>query len=182
MESKGLVMGLMMGVAALVITTMIAFVIVQNVATVDDSIATSLSKNIYNDTSSGILGINATSYTVSKSTESGFAEFTVHELWNGTTLIAAGNYTVDATAGTVVGSAGRTANYTGITILTYEYTWTPTEGTGDRMITNFTKGVGNVSKQIPTILLIAAVVLVLGILALLWQQYQKMDIGGGGEL
>jgi len=50
------------------------------------------------------------------------------------------------------------------------------------LISNFTKGVDNVSTKIPTVLLIAAVVLILGILSLLWAQYRKMNIGGGGEL
>ena len=48
------------------------------------------------------------------------------------------------------------------------------------LIKNFTTGVDKVSAKIPTVLLIAAVVLILGILALLWGQYQRMRIGGGG--
>jgi len=48
------------------------------------------------------------------------------------------------------------------------------------LIKNFTAGVDEVSAKIPTVLLIAAVVLILGILALLWAQYQRMRIGGGG--
>jgi len=51
-----------------------------------------------------------------------------------------------------------------------------------RLISNFTSGVDNVSSKIPTVLLIAAVVLILGILGLLWTQYKKMNMGGGGEL
>ena len=50
----------------------------------------------------------------------------------------------------------------------------------NNLIANFTKGIDNVSEKIPTVLLIAAVVLILGILALLWAQYQRMRIGGGG--
>jgi len=52
----------------------------------------------------------------------------------------------------------------------------------DRLVANFTAGVDNVSGKIPTVLLIAAVVLILGILVLLWSQYQRMGIGGKGEL
>jgi len=53
----------------------------------------------------------------------------------------------------------------------------------DRLISNFTAGVDQVSSKIPTVLLIAAVVLILGVLVLLWTQYKKMNIGGnGGEL
>ena len=44
---------------------------------------------------------------------------------------------------------------------------------------NFTKGVDNVSSKIPTILLIAAIVLILGVLVLLVGAWQRMRIGGG---
>ena len=47
------------------------------------------------------------------------------------------------------------------------------------LIANFTEGVGEVSAKIPTVLLIAAVVLILGILVLLWSQYKRMQMGGG---
>ena len=45
---------------------------------------------------------------------------------------------------------------------------------------NFTAGVDNVSTKIPTILLIAAIVLILGVLVLLVGAWQRMRIGGGG--
>jgi len=48
------------------------------------------------------------------------------------------------------------------------------------LATNFTKGVDNVSSKIPTILLIAAIVLILGVLVLLVGAWQRMRIGGGG--
>ena len=49
----------------------------------------------------------------------------------------------------------------------------------DNLIANFTSGIDKVSSKIPTVLLIAAVVLILGVLVLLWTQYKRMDIGGG---
>jgi len=45
---------------------------------------------------------------------------------------------------------------------------------------NFTEGVDNVSDKIPTVLLVAAIVLVLGVLVLLVGTWQRMRIGGGG--
>ena len=45
---------------------------------------------------------------------------------------------------------------------------------------NFTAGVDNVSSKIPTILLIAAIVLILGVLVLLVGAWQRMRMGGGG--
>ena len=49
-----------------------------------------------------------------------------------------------------------------------------------RMANNFTEGIDNVSGKIPTILLIAAVVLLFGVIVLLVRQSGAMGIGGGG--
>jgi len=49
----------------------------------------------------------------------------------------------------------------------------------DRLVSNFTEGVDNVSSKIPTILLVAAIVLILGVLVLLVATWQRMNIGGG---
>ena len=49
----------------------------------------------------------------------------------------------------------------------------------DRLSGNFTEGVDNVSSKIPTVLLVAAIVLILGVLALLVATWQRMRIGGG---
>ncbi len=45
---------------------------------------------------------------------------------------------------------------------------------------NFTAGVDEVSSKIPTVLLVAAIVLILGVLALLVATWQRMSLGGGG--
>ena len=50
------------------------------------------------------------------------------------------------------------------------------------MAGNFTTGVDNVSGKIPTILLIAAVVLLFGVLVILVAQSKRMGVGGGGTL
>ena len=49
----------------------------------------------------------------------------------------------------------------------------------DRLSANFTAGVDNVSAKIPTVLLVAAIVLILGVLVLLVGAWQRMRIGGG---
>jgi len=49
----------------------------------------------------------------------------------------------------------------------------------DRLAANFTAGVDNVSSKIPTVLLVAAIVLILGVLVLLVATWQRMNIGGG---
>ena len=50
----------------------------------------------------------------------------------------------------------------------------------DNLVTNFTAGVDNVSSKIPTVLLVAAIVLILGVLALLVATWQRMRVGGSG--
>ncbi len=50
------------------------------------------------------------------------------------------------------------------------------------MSNNFTDGLDNISEKIPTILLIAAVVLLFGVLVLLVAKSREMGIGGGTSL
>jgi len=49
----------------------------------------------------------------------------------------------------------------------------------ESLIANFTAGVDKVSSKIPTVLLVAAIVLILGVLVLLVANWQRMNIGGG---
>ncbi len=49
----------------------------------------------------------------------------------------------------------------------------------DLMVGNFTSGIHNVSSKIPTVLLVAAIVLILGVLAVLVSVWQRMRMGGG---
>ena len=49
----------------------------------------------------------------------------------------------------------------------------------DRLVANLTAGVENVSGKIPTILLIAAVVLILGVLVFFISAWKRMQLGGG---
>ena len=52
----------------------------------------------------------------------------------------------------------------------------------DNLAGNFTAGVDKVSSKIPTVLLVAAIVLILGVLGLLVGIWQKMRMGGGGGI
>ena len=52
----------------------------------------------------------------------------------------------------------------------------------DNLAGNFTSGVDNVSEQIPTVLLVAAIVLILAVLAILVGVWQRMRMGGFGGL
>jgi len=50
----------------------------------------------------------------------------------------------------------------------------------DRLVANFSSGIDKVSGKLPTVLLVAAIVLILGVLVLLVGAWQRMRIGGGG--
>jgi predicted RND superfamily exporter protein len=52
----------------------------------------------------------------------------------------------------------------------------------DRLMGNFTSGIDNISAKIPTIFLIAAVVILFGALVLLVQRAKGMTSGGQGTL
>jgi len=56
---------------------------------------------------------------------------------------------------------------------------TSADNATENLIANFSSGVDNVSARIPTVLLVAAVVLILGVLALLVAVWQRMRVGGG---
>ena len=52
----------------------------------------------------------------------------------------------------------------------------------DRMVGNLTAGIDNVSSKLPTILLVAAVVILFGVLVLLVARARAMTAGSGGSL
>ena len=54
------------------------------------------------------------------------------------------------------------------------------QGAVGNMSANLTSGIDKVSAKIPTILLIAAIVLILTVLAVLVGVWQRMRMGGGG--
>ena len=53
------------------------------------------------------------------------------------------------------------------------------ENATNNLAGNFTSGVNEVSSKLPTILLVAAIVLILGVLAVLVGVWQRMRMGGG---
>ncbi len=50
------------------------------------------------------------------------------------------------------------------------------------LIANYTAGIDNVSAKVPTVLLVAAIVLILGVLAILVAVWQRMKLTGGSSL
>ena len=56
------------------------------------------------------------------------------------------------------------------------------ENTVSNLSANFSAGVDEVASKIPTVLLVAAIVLILGVLALLVGTWQRMGMGTGGGI
>lgn len=100
-----------------------------------------------------------------------------------TLTIAFTNYTLNSVTGVVVNSTA-----THWSNVTYNYSYVQTipdttyQNSANDMGLNLTVGIGNVSSKIPTILLIAAVVLLFGVLVILVRQAGAMGIGGTGTL
>ncbi|HUU88276.1 MAG TPA: hypothetical protein VMX17_11050 [Candidatus Glassbacteria bacterium] len=177
--SGGLITGLVMGIAGLVIGVIVALVIVSTLT--GAGLLESTSNSVTNETGAYL---NVTGYTLAGASATGNPRgYTITAVWNTTSavLYAAGNYTVSAAGVLTNASTGdfSTGNY-GVNV-SYTYTTDGTEeGTVGSMSGNFTSGIDEVSSKLPTVLLIAAIVLILGILAVLVGVWQRMKLGQGG--
>jgi len=125
---------------------------------------------------------NDTGYTLTRVNSSNSA-YTIVELLNATddAAFAVGNCTVNA-AGLV-----KNASSVSFNDAKFSYTFTNAydnkyEDTATNMGGNLTGGIDNVSAKIPTILLIAAVVLLFGVLIILVQRAKQMTLGGDSSL
>ena len=174
-QGFGMVTGLVFGVASLVIAIIIAFVII---GTLSD--ANLLEENRASSTVTNETGwLNATAYTLDNAatTNTGYA---ITALWANTSteyeLLPSANYSLSS-----VGVVTRLATEDYADAL-YSYTYltkTNEELSEGRLSGNFTEGIDNVSGKIPTVLLVAAIVLILGVLAVLVGVWQRMRMGGG---
>lgn len=173
MANKGLIIGLVIGITSLIVGTIIGLVIVQQLISVDNSIETTLTTRFVTNESGYI---NSTGYTLSRSTATGFANPSITGAFNTTSSQPipniAGNITVSGTG--VVTNAS--IDSWDDALVSYSYQFKAGTTAAEDLRSNFTKGIGNVSTKIPTVLLIAAVVLLLSILLILWGLYQRMGI------
>ena len=177
-QTGGLITALVFGIASLIIAIIIAFVIVSTLTgsgILEDNRVTS---TVTNET--GYL--NATAYTLDNAatTNTGYS---ITALWVNTStiyeLLPAANYSL-STAGIVTRLATET-----YTDALYSYTYltkTGEELSADGLSGNFTEGVDEISDKVPTVLLIAAIVLILSVLAILVGVWQRLRLGGGSTL
>ena len=177
--SGGLVTGLVMGIAGLVIGVIVALVIVSTLTS--SGLLESTGNTVTNETDAYL---NVTGYTLAGASATGNPRgYVITAVWNLTTadLLLSGNYTVSSVGVLTNASTSEysTNNY-GVNV-SYTYTTDGTEeATVDSMSANFTSGIDEVSSKLPTVLLIAAIVLILGILAVLVGVWQRMKLGQGG--
>ena len=177
-QTGGLITGLVFGVASLIIGVIIAFVIVSTLTGADLLTGTRTSTTVTNETG-GYL--NETGYQLDGlDTNYVPGGITISQVTNATdgvgTVIPTANYTVSST-GLLTNVSVIT--YSEINVTYSQSIYSVEEISTDSLSANLTEGVDNVSSKIPTVLLVAAIVLILGILVLLVGTWQRMRIGGG---
>ena len=187
-----MITGLVFGIASLVIGVVIALIIVSTLNTADllenDQLtAYSVTNESFNGVIQGVW-LNRTTYTLANGNTT-TQNFVITEVWNQTDdgagtaggVLLAGNYTVDATTGVIQNAS--TVEYDNVTV-SYTYNYYNGESVEEiatgYMSGNLTSGIDNISSKLPTVLLIAAIVLILTVLAVLVGVWQRMRMGGSG--
>lgn len=193
-QTGGLITALVFGVASLIIAVIIAFVIITTIGDADllDGGRPTITVTNQSDVSSGVLNVfaNTTGYTLS-GYNSTWISVTLTEAMNRSANISDGVYNRSIPlANLSLSTVGVLTNGTVIDADAYEnisvsYTYMLKSGEElvvDRLDSNFSAGVDNVSDQVPTVLLVAAIVLILSVLAILVGVWQRMRMGGGTTL
>jgi len=179
-ENRGLINGLIAGAGGLVIAVILIFVVIATVQDADLLGADSTTAfAVINETGAEL---NVTGYTLAtyNSSNSGF---TITEMWGDDS--GAYNISIPIANGTIstLGVLTNATEYVNGNVsvsYTYTYTYDNTyKASADNLAGNLTAGVDNVSTKIPTVLLIAAVVLLFGVLAILVIQAKKAGMMGG---
>jgi len=197
-QTNGLITGLVFGIASLVIGVIIAFVVVTTLA---DSnllsgarITTSVINESQNGTNHVIVYANTSGYQLTAPTVNFLKSISLTSALgsgrqsNGSQSnfsnapVGGYNTTIPITDFKVT-AQGVVTNATirqyGNVSITYTFTESGAEErTTDNLRVNFSEGIDRVSEKIPTVLLIAAVVLIISVLALLVGVWQRMRMGG----
>ena len=175
-QTGGLITALVFGVASLVIGVIIALVIVSTLEDADLLTSGRTTSQTVNE-SGGYL--NTTEYTLSDFDTSTDISVAIDAAWNVTStpvLLSSGNYTVNSATGVVTNAS--TTEYPDVNF-TYTRTLYSNEELSEQKLSgNYTEGVGNISDKLPTVLLVAAIVLILSVLAILVGVWQRMRMGG----
>ncbi len=185
----GIVIGLVAGVGSLIFTVILIFVLVQTIVNANLIVSEAVVTEFTVTNESGAF-VNLTGYSLAEVNSSN-SGYTITEVWASasnvteTYLIPAANYTVSS--GGNLTNATIVINATQYDDANVSYTFTHTgpdrleKAAVTRLRGNFTEGIDNVSLKIPTILLIGAVVVLFGALALLVFVARRMGFLGGGS-
>lgn len=193
--NTGIVTGLVGGVAFLIIGIIIAFVVVgtlEGSKIIPQAAYTATSES---DSSGALVGANTSGYNVAgvaaKRNSGSFALTSCYAEYyqsNGTatttTSFGGYNWSLGATNCTLsttgnLSSGGATYNFPNVSV-NYTYVGDGAEIlTAGNMTSNFSTGVQSIATKIPTILLIASIVLILAVLAVLVAVWQRIRMGSG---
>jgi len=185
-KTGGTVTGTVIGVALLVVTVILAFVIISTIGDANLLIGSDTKTiTVTNETGAWI---NETTYTLT-GFNSSWSTISITNTVNATDgdsgTIGSGNYTLTQSTGSWVNAS--VTVWTDVNVsYTYVYDFTTDEeSVVSSLRYNFTDGIDEVSAKIPTILLIVAVVFLFGMLVLLIIQARRSGMigsGGGGSL
>ena len=196
-QTFGIINGLIFGIAALIIAIIIALLIVTTIGGSEILQKETITVTNESDLNGPIVFANQTTYTVvdAIAAYSGADSFTATSVMaeyyqsNGTgtatTTFAGYNTSVAATNYTLNSATGVLKNATNYVFpnVSIDYTYkrdTPEIKSADWVAGNLTSGINKVSSKLPTVLLIAAIILILGILTVLIVVWQKLRGGQGG--
>jgi len=160
-QTVGTVTAMVFGIAAFILAVIVAFLITSTMG--DAGLLTAQRNTTTQNETGGHL--NATGYTLTNSANGWFVpgSITIIALWNETdnSSIATGNATVSS-AGVMTNAS---ASVWSDVIIRYSWiSYSDEEQTEELLSGNFIESVDNVSEQIPTVLLVLAIVVVLVVL------------------
>ena len=172
-KKGGIVGDLVNGAGGLIIGVVIILVIVSTLLGANLLRATATTTTVLNEAGH----INLTGYTLAE-VDGLNREFTIVQIVNATSgqILTSGNWTL---------TDGALANVTTVwDTVNINYTYiapTAEETTTSALGGNFSNGIDNVSTRLPVIFLIAAVVLLFGVLVILVLQAKKSGLMGGNQ-
>ena len=182
------VLPLVMGIASLAVAIIIALVITSTLKGADLLTSTRPSTTVTNETGAWL---NISGYTLDGENGAETLSYTITKIWTNTPSGSGGYNSSLALTNATVSDTGIVYNATLVynaTVLnnvsiSYTYlTYSDEEFTTNNMSANFSSGINNISGKIPTILLIAAIIMVLSILAVLIGVWYKLKMGGSSSL
>jgi len=185
--SGGVVTALVMGIAGLIISIVIAFIFISTMTTADlignDNVYTStvLNESVTFVATNTAQTLDAAAYADREAGASITCNSLTYIANETTTGASLGLTNITKTGCSVINATALTdfiGNGTVYVSYTYTTTVAKTKNTVNNMSTNFSAGVDNISAKVPTVLLVGAIVLILAILALLVGVWQKMRMGG----